>query len=67
MIDLKRERMGEFIGNARSEIESLWNELMTGEDERADFAAFADGRYPPISAMGIHFMLCVQMNTRRIY
>lgn len=47
MIDLKRERMGEFIWNARSEIESLWNELMTGEDERADFAAFADGRYPP--------------------
>ena len=39
--------MGEFIWNARSEIESLWNELMTGEDERADFAAFADGRYPP--------------------
>ena len=47
MIDLKRERMGEFIWNARSEIESLWNELMTGEDERADFAAFADGKYPP--------------------
>lgn len=47
MIDLKRERMGEFIWNARSEIESLWNELMTGEDERGDFAAFVDGRDPP--------------------
>ena len=45
MIDLKRERMGEFISNARSEIESLWNELMTGDDERADFAAFVDGVY----------------------
>ncbi|KAF9223144.1 hypothetical protein BS17DRAFT_782435 [Gyrodon lividus] len=45
MIDLKRERMGEFIGNARSEIESLWNELITGEDERADFAAFADDEH----------------------
>ncbi|KAF9240057.1 microtubule associated protein-domain-containing protein [Melanogaster broomeanus] len=45
MIDLKRERMGEFIGNARSEIESLWDKLMTGEDERADFAAFADDEH----------------------
>ncbi|KAI9566101.1 microtubule associated protein-domain-containing protein [Boletus coccyginus] len=45
MIDLKRERMGEFIWNARSEIESLWNELMTGEDERADFAAFVDDEH----------------------
>ncbi|KAF8554517.1 hypothetical protein OG21DRAFT_1508849 [Imleria badia] len=45
MIDLKRERMGEFIWNARSEIETLWNELMTGEDERADFAAFADDEH----------------------
>ncbi|KAG8221510.1 microtubule associated protein-domain-containing protein [Butyriboletus roseoflavus] len=45
MIDLKRERMGEFIWNARSEIESLWNELMTGEDERGDFAAFVDDEH----------------------
>ncbi|KAF8443950.1 microtubule associated protein-domain-containing protein [Boletus edulis BED1] len=45
MIDLKRERMGEFIENARSEIESLWNELMTGDDERADFAAFVDDEH----------------------
>ena len=56
MIDLKRERMGEFIWNARSEIESLWNELMTGEDERADFAAFVDGRYHLLeTAVGMEF------------
>ncbi|KAG9311435.1 microtubule associated protein-domain-containing protein [Chiua virens] len=45
MMDLKRERMGEFIGNARSEIETLWNELMMGEDERADFAAYLDDEH----------------------
>jgi protein regulator of cytokinesis 1 len=49
MIDLKRERMGEFIANARTEIESLWEELMVGEDERNDFAAFADGEFLPSS------------------
>jgi len=43
MIDLKRERMGEFIANARMEIQSLWDELMTGEEERAEFAAYIDG------------------------
>ena len=67
MIDLKRERMGEFIWNARSEIESVWNELMMGGDERADFAAFVDGRYSPRkSCHGMEFMLCAQMNTRKI-
>ncbi|KAG1724964.1 microtubule associated protein-domain-containing protein, partial [Suillus lakei] len=45
MIDLKRERMGEFIANARTEIESPWEELMVGEDERNDFAAFADDEH----------------------
>jgi len=30
-IDLRRERMGEFIANARTEIESLWEELMVGD------------------------------------
>lgn len=49
MIDLKRERMGEFIANARTEIESLWEELMVGEDERNDFAAFADGEFVPVT------------------
>ncbi|KAG1761631.1 microtubule associated protein-domain-containing protein [Suillus occidentalis] len=45
MIDLKRERMGEFIANARTEIESLREDLMVGEDERNDFAAFADDEH----------------------
>ncbi|KAG2742499.1 hypothetical protein P692DRAFT_20956079 [Suillus brevipes Sb2] len=45
MIDLKRERMGEFIANARTEIESLWEELLVGEVERNDFAAFADDEH----------------------
>ncbi len=48
MMELKRERMSVFIENARAEIESLWNDLMVGEDERADFAPFADGK--PIHA-----------------
>jgi Ase1/PRC1/MAP65 family protein len=43
MLELKRERMGVFVENARQEIEKLWDELMVGEDERADFAPFADG------------------------
>ena len=47
MLELKRERMGMFVENAREEIIKLWDDLMVGEDERADFAPFADGR--PIS------------------
>jgi len=35
--------MGEFIANARTEIESLWDELMVGDEQRDDFAAFVDG------------------------
>jgi len=51
MIDLRRERMGEFIANARMEIESLWEELMVGDEQRDDFAAFIDGEllFPPCS------------------
>ncbi|KAH7922540.1 hypothetical protein BV22DRAFT_1070288 [Leucogyrophana mollusca] len=45
MIDLKRERMGEFIGNARAEIEALWEELMVGDEEREEFAAFVDDEH----------------------
>ena len=45
MLELKRERMSVFIGNARAEIEALWNDLMVGEEERADFAPFADGKW----------------------
>ena len=48
MLELKRERMGVFVSNAREEIVRLWDDLMVGEDERADFAPFIDGKqFPP--------------------
>ena len=43
MLELKRERMSVFVGNARQEIEALWDELMYGEEQRAEFAPFTDG------------------------
>lgn len=43
MIELKRERMGTFVANARDEIVRLWDDLMTGEEERGAFAPFVDG------------------------
>lgn len=43
MLELKRERMGVFVQSAREEIMKLWDDLMVGNDERADFAPFADG------------------------
>ncbi|KAG5652554.1 hypothetical protein H0H81_004615 [Sphagnurus paluster] len=42
MLELKRERMGAFVQSAREEIMKLWDDLMVGDDERADFAPFAD-------------------------
>ncbi|TBU28439.1 microtubule associated protein-domain-containing protein [Dichomitus squalens] len=45
MLELKRERMGTFIENARTEITKLWDELMVGEEERADFAPFFDDEH----------------------
>jgi len=45
MMELKRERMGIFVENARVEIEKLWDDMMVGEDERRDFAPFVDGRF----------------------
>lgn len=45
MLELKRERMSTFVGSAREEITKLWNDLMIGEEERADFAPFADGKF----------------------
>ena len=45
MLELKRERMGTFVGSAREEIMKLWNDLMIGEEEQADFAPFADGMF----------------------
>ncbi|TFK50465.1 hypothetical protein OE88DRAFT_1660884 [Heliocybe sulcata] len=45
MLELKRERMSVFVGNAREEIERLWEELMVGDAERADFAPFFDDEH----------------------
>ncbi|PPR07863.1 hypothetical protein CVT24_005600 [Panaeolus cyanescens] len=45
MTELKRERMGTFVESAREEIVKLWDDLMVGEDERADFAPFADDEF----------------------
>ena len=45
MLELKRERMGTFVENAREEIIRLWDELMVAEDEKADFAPFVDGMF----------------------
>jgi len=45
MLELKRERMSTFVDSAREEIMKLWNDLMIGEEERADFAPFADGKF----------------------
>ncbi|KII85376.1 hypothetical protein PLICRDRAFT_165888 [Plicaturopsis crispa FD-325 SS-3] len=45
MLELKRERMGAFVGSAREEIGRLWEELMVGEEERADFAPFFDDEH----------------------
>lgn len=45
MLELKRERMGTFVASAREEIEKLWDDLMVGEEERADFAPFADDEF----------------------
>ncbi len=48
MTEMKREKMSMFVANARSEIELLWDDIMTGEVERDGFAAFHDGVYPSI-------------------
>ncbi|KAH8109431.1 microtubule associated protein-domain-containing protein [Phellopilus nigrolimitatus] len=45
MLELKRERMSVFIGNARAEIETLWDILMISEEERADFTPFVDDEH----------------------
>lgn len=42
MMALKRERMGQFVENAREEIRSLWDGLMMSEAERKEFAPFID-------------------------
>lgn len=52
MLELKQERMGTFIENARNEIVKLWDDLMVGEEEREDFAPFADGLYSTVANAG---------------
>ncbi|KAJ7705442.1 microtubule associated protein-domain-containing protein [Mycena rosella] len=42
MLELKRERMGTFVGSAREEIEKLWDELMVGDEERREWGPFFD-------------------------
>jgi Ase1/PRC1/MAP65 family protein len=64
MLELKRERMGTFIDNARREIERLWDDLMVGEEERADFMPFVDGVFYACLAILI-IKLSFQMNTPR--
>lgn len=51
MLELKREKMGTFIENARNEIIKLWDDLMVGEEEREDFAPFADGSCSSIASL----------------
>jgi protein regulator of cytokinesis 1 len=45
MLELKRERMSAFVENARNEISKLWDELLIGEEERADFLPYFDGEH----------------------
>ncbi|KAF5339848.1 hypothetical protein D9611_009161 [Ephemerocybe angulata] len=42
MLELKQESMAQFVQSAREEVVKLWDDLMIGEEERADFAPFAD-------------------------
>ena len=48
MLELKRERMSAFVENARGEIAKLWDELLTGEEERSDFTPYFDGEFPAL-------------------
>ncbi|KAJ6466840.1 microtubule associated protein-domain-containing protein [Mycena sanguinolenta] len=45
MLELKRERMGAFVGSAREEIEKLWDELMVGGEERGQWVPFFDDEH----------------------
>ncbi|KAJ7768251.1 microtubule associated protein-domain-containing protein [Mycena metata] len=45
MLELKRERMGTFVGSAREEIDKLWDELMVGEEERMGWIPYYDDEH----------------------
>jgi len=65
MLELKRERMGTFIENARNEIIKLWDDLLVGEEEREDFAPFADGLCSPVLSVHMTLTEVFQMSTRK--
>lgn len=44
MLEIRRSSLSQFILSARAEIETLSNELMMSEDEKAEFGAFIDGQ-----------------------
>lgn len=67
MLELKQERMGTFIENARNEIVKLWDDLMVGEEEREDFAPLADGLRSAIVSVDQRLTKVPQMNTRRSF
>ncbi|KAG8880514.1 hypothetical protein FRB98_005042 [Tulasnella sp. 332] len=45
LLALKKESMSIFIRNAREEIVTLWDDLILGEEERAEFNAFVDDEH----------------------
>jgi Ase1/PRC1/MAP65 family protein len=45
MLEMKRQSMSAFIGNARAEIELLWEDLVLSQDERTQFYPFFDGSH----------------------
>lgn len=67
MLELKRERMSTFVENARAEIEKLWEDLMVGETERADFAPFADGEWFCGGFISPFFRECLNFWRRRTH
>lgn len=67
MLELKRERMGTFIENARNEIIKLWDDLMVGEEEREDFAPFADGSCSSVADADVNLTEVFQMSTRKSF
>lgn len=67
MLELKRERMSAFVENARGEIAKLWDELLIGEEERADFTPYFDGELPaPGSDNELLRLKCLDEHTEEL-
>jgi Ase1/PRC1/MAP65 family protein len=65
MCEVRAKSLGVFVGNARDEIEALWEELMVGDMERREFTAFSDGEAPSFL---LHSASCVEsFGHRRIH